>query len=91
MGYQKKWKSFVLLPCEKEVPYRQNGINQVNQHARSQRHKKNWENKNPYLNKQKRFLTVRGEMALSKPMNRAVMEAEIIWIFKLAEEDWSFA
>jgi len=47
----------------------------------------NWEKKNPDPNKQKTFLPGHDKMASSKPMNRAVMEAKIIWLCKLATED----
>ena len=65
-------------------------MNQINQHVIAGKHRKAWENVHPDPNKQKTFQAVRGEVALSKPLNQSVLEAEIVWLFKLAEEDWSF-
>ena len=77
--------------CDKHVKYEQGGINQINQHVGSETHKKRWKNLNPDPNKQTTFQPSQGQFTLSKPLNEAVTESEILLLFKLAEEDWSFS
>ena len=76
--------------CDKDVKYEQGGINQINPHVGSETHKKRWKNFNPDPNKQTTFQPSRGQFTLSKPL-KAVTESEILLLFKLAEEDWSFS
>ena len=74
--------------CKKDVHYEQ-GLYGVNQHVSSKTHQRLWEELKP--NKQTTLQPVAGSWKLSKPLHVAVTEAEILWLFKVAEEDWSFS
>ena len=75
--------------CEKPVPYDHGGVNQVNQHVKGKKHDDQRKLRNP--EKQSSLLPSQGKLVLAKSKSRAVSEAEILWCFKVAEEDWSFS
>ena len=77
--------------CKKDVWYDKGGTNQVNQHALSSKHKKSWQSLQPDPNLQTTFKTTGDNIQLSKPLNMSVIEAEILWLYKIAEEDCCFA
>ena len=65
-------------------------MSQVNQHAKTKEHK--IKSNARFSPSQPRFEKVRSAIEYSsKPLETRVFEAEYLWAFKVADEDWSFA
>ena len=72
--------------CSRKVSVGSNGIWLVNQHAKGANHKALSDAR--YSENQTRFGFSTGEMV--KSLQDYVCEAEVLWAFKVAEEDWNF-
>lgn len=72
--------------CAKSVSISSGGMWMVNQHAKGTNHKQLSTAR--FSDNQPRFSP--SSSTLIKPLNERVLEAEILWAFKVAEEDWSF-
>ena len=76
--------------CQKNVAIDHSGLNQVNQHAKTKEHKV--KSNARFSPSQPRFEKVGSAIEYSsKPLETRVFEAECLWAFKVAEDDWSFA
>ena len=73
--------------CKKDFNYDKGGLNHVNQHVLSSKHKKAWQGLQPDPYLQTTFKTTGGNIQLSKRLNISIMEDKILWLFKVAEED----
>ena len=75
--------------CDKTVAVDHSGIGQVNQHARSGCH--SLKSKTHFSSDQPKSEKIRKNIKFcSKPLQTRYMEAECLWAFKVAEQDWSF-
>ena len=75
--------------CQKSVAVDHSGLSQVNQHAKTKEHKLKSDAR--FSTSQPRFEKVGSTFEYSsKPLGTRVFEAECLWAFKVAEEDWSF-
>ena len=74
--------------CYKNVPINHGGMEQVNQHVRGKPNKSFSDAK--FSCSQSRFFKSASSVQLAKPVHIQVTQAEGLWAFKLAEQDWSF-
>ena len=75
--------------CNKTVAVDHSGIGQVNQHAGSGSH--SLKSKTRFSSDQPKFEKIESNIKFcSRPLQRRYMEAECLWAFKVAEQDWSF-
>ena len=75
--------------CNKAVAVDHSGIGQVNQHAGSGSH--SLESKTRFSSDQPKFEKIGNNIKFcSKPLQTRYIEAECLWVFKVAEQDWSF-
>ena len=74
--------------CHKPVHINHGGMEQVNQPVRGKTHKSFSEAK--FSSSQSRFFQSASGVQLAKPVHIQVTQAEGLWAFKLAEQDWSF-
>ena len=77
------------LLCNKTIAVDHSGIGQVNQHAGSCSH--SLKSKTRFSSDQPKFEKIESNIKFcSKPLQTRYMEAECLWAFKVAEQDWSF-
>ena len=74
--------------CNKKVSIDHSGMGQINQHCRTFEHSSLSNER--FSTSQPKFIKTGSTITLGKPLDRRVVEAEVIWAFKLAEQDWSF-
>ena len=75
--------------CNKTVAVDHSGIGQVNQHAGSGNH--SLKSKTCFSSDQLKFEKIGNNIKFcSKPLQTRHMEAEFLWAFKVAKQDWSF-
>ena len=74
--------------CCKHVPINHGGMEQVNQHVWGKTHKSFSGAK--FSSSQSEFFKSASNVQLAKPVHIQVTQAEELWAFKLAEQDWSF-
>ena len=77
------WCSF----CNKAVPFDHGGMNQINQHMKSGKHKTTSNLR--FSNTQPKLQQVKGALKLGIPVSTQTTQAEVLWAFKVAEEDFS--
>ena len=83
-------KTLWCMLCNKSVAIDHGGLSQVNQHLKTNDHKVKADAR--FSTTQPKFQKVGNSMEyLNKSIDKRVLEAECLWAFKLAEEDWSFA
>ena len=74
--------------CCKPVPINHGGMEQVNQHVQGKTHKSFFDAK--FSSSQCRFFKSASSVQHAKLVHIQVIQAEGLWAFKLAEQDWSF-
>ena len=91
----KKWakihekSSIWCMVCNKIITVDDSRIGQVNQHAGSGSH--SLKSKTRFSSDQPKFEKIGNNIKFcSKPLQTRYMEAECLWAFKVAEQDWSF-
>ena len=75
--------------CNKTVAVNHSGMGQVNQHAGSGSH--SLKSKTHFSPEQPKFEKIGNNIRFSsKPLQTRYVEAECLWAFKVAKQDWSF-
>ena len=78
----------VCTLCFRPVQIDHGGMGQINQYARVSTHKQLSDAK--FSESQPRFFKGASNVQLGKPVKAKITQAEGLWAFKLAEQDWSF-
>ena len=88
--------SIWCILCNRKVSVDHNCMAQINRHCRIAEHSKllreRFSTAQPKLfsTAQSKFIKTGSTITLGKPLDRRVDEAEVLWAFKLVEQDWSF-
>ena len=80
--------SIWCMLCNKTVAVDHSGIGQVYQHATCGSH--SLKSKPCFPSDQSKFEIGNNIKFCSKPLQTRYMEAECLWAFKVAKQDWSF-
>ena len=80
--------SIWCILCNRKVNVDHSSMAQINQHCRTAEHSKL--SKERFSTTQPKFIKTGWTITLGKPLDRRVDEAEVLWAFKLAEQDWPF-